>query len=577
LLQIVRRYRIPALICALAVLLCELVSQPFANVGVIDDGPYILMSRTFAATGHLAYNGGEAAMIAFQVYLGAAFIKLFGFSHTTVRMSTLFVAMLFAFLLQRTLVRSGIRERNAALGTLALVLSPIYLMLSATFMSDVTGLFAIVLCLYCCLRALQASTERSAIAWLCLAVATNVLCGTSRQLAWLGTLVMVPSSLWLLRSQRRVVLAGAAATVAGILFIFACMHWLKQQSYVIPAPPFSRNFIVVHIVVQLLKLILDIPFLLLPLFALFIPEIRKSRPRVIAILLCVLLGFSFFALYPTRVHDAFNRLLEPTAGGAGSWIATNELDAVLTGASRFLEPWAQVLLTVVVYGSLIGLVISFLHTRTMPNQEISPGEISWKQIGILLLPFSFVYSLLLLSAAGTTFYLYDRYALGLLVVPLILLLRYYQRHVHRKISLLALIPISLMAGYGIALTHNLFAFDRARAALNAELATQGVPPTAVDSGWDYNFDVELQHADHINDPRITTPTNAYAQVPPPSSEPCHAFWYDRTPHIHALYGLSLDPNACNGPAPFAPVRFSRWPLFPPETIYVVRYTPPPPK
>jgi 4-amino-4-deoxy-L-arabinose transferase-like glycosyltransferase len=161
---IVRKYRICAPFCALSVLLCELISRPYANMGISDDGPYILIARHLAATGHIFYNGNTTPLLGWQLYVGAAFIKLLGFSFTSVRMSTLLVAMLLAFVLQRTFVLAGVTDRNAMIGTLALVLSPLYLMLSATFMSDVTGLFAIVLCLYSCLRALQASTERSATA-----------------------------------------------------------------------------------------------------------------------------------------------------------------------------------------------------------------------------------------------------------------------------------------------------------------------------------------------------------------------------------------------------------------------------
>jgi hypothetical protein len=38
-LQLVPRYRIPALFCALAVLVCELIARPYANMGICDDGP----------------------------------------------------------------------------------------------------------------------------------------------------------------------------------------------------------------------------------------------------------------------------------------------------------------------------------------------------------------------------------------------------------------------------------------------------------------------------------------------------------------------------------------------------------
>ena len=120
-MPLLRHLRIPALCCSLAVLLCELVARPYTTMGVCDDGPYILMAQHLAATGHIVYNGWAAAMILAQLYLGAAFIKLFGFSYTTVRMSTLLIAVILAFVLQRTLVRAGISERNASLGTLALV------------------------------------------------------------------------------------------------------------------------------------------------------------------------------------------------------------------------------------------------------------------------------------------------------------------------------------------------------------------------------------------------------------------------------------------------------------------------
>jgi hypothetical protein len=177
-LHLIRRLRLPAVLCALLVLACELLSRPFTTMGVGDDGPYIVMARNLATTGHFAYNGWAAPMIGWQLYIGAAFIKLFGSSFTAVRSSTVFIAMLMAFVMQRALVRAGISEPNATLGTLTLVLSPMYLMLSATYMTDIFGLFAVILCLYCCLRALHAATERSAIAWLFFAVLTNAICGT---------------------------------------------------------------------------------------------------------------------------------------------------------------------------------------------------------------------------------------------------------------------------------------------------------------------------------------------------------------------------------------------------------------
>jgi hypothetical protein len=75
-------------------------------MGISDEGSYILVAQTLARTGHVVYNGWIGAMLGWQLYLGAALIKLFCFSYTTARTSTLLVAVVTAFVAQRTLVRA---------------------------------------------------------------------------------------------------------------------------------------------------------------------------------------------------------------------------------------------------------------------------------------------------------------------------------------------------------------------------------------------------------------------------------------------------------------------------------------
>jgi Dolichyl-phosphate-mannose-protein mannosyltransferase len=570
-LQLIRRYRIPALFCTLAVLLCELISRPYADMGICDDGPYILMARTLATTGHIAYNGWAAPMLGWQLYLGAAFIKLFGFSFTAVRMGTIFIAMLLAFVLQRTLVRAGITERNATLATLALVLSPLYLMLSATFMTDIYGLFAIVLCLYGCLRALQSSSSRAAIAWLCFAVVTNALCGTSRQIAWLGILVLVPSTLWLLRARRQVLLAGAAANLAGFLFIFACMHWLKLQPYSIPEHLLPDAFPLAETLRQLYHTFLDVPFLLLPIIALFLPEIRRSRPRLLALISALSLGYILLALHYRHLSPNF--MLMPTHG---DWV---DIHGIFDGMQlqgtppQFLDTVVQILLTIASIGGFFGLIASFFNSSHTTPAPDSSASISWKQLSILLVPFSIAYILLLIPRAAAT-RLFDRYLLALLVIALLCLTRYYQDRIHPRLPFAGDVLVAIIAIFAITVTHNTFALYRARVALADELHAAGVPDTSVDNGWEYNLVTELQHANHINFPGIVIPPDAYTPTPPLPAGTCSMQWYDYTPHIHPLYGASFDPTACDGPAPFTPVHYSRWLAAAPGTLYIVNYLAP---
>ena len=156
--------QLPAIFCALAVASSALLIRPCAETGISDDWSYIKTTQILAQTGHIVYNGWASAMLGWQLYLGALFVKLFGFSFTTARLSTFLVAVATAWLLQRTLARAGVSQWNATLATLTFVFSPLYLPLAFTFMSDVAGVFSILLCLYMCLRALQADTQAATIA-----------------------------------------------------------------------------------------------------------------------------------------------------------------------------------------------------------------------------------------------------------------------------------------------------------------------------------------------------------------------------------------------------------------------------
>ena len=569
-MPLVRRFRIPALFCALAVLVCELIALPYANMGVGDDGPYVLMARHLSDTGHIVFNGWATAMLGWQLYIGAAFIKLLGFTYTAARISTLLVATVLAFVLQRTLFRAGISERNATIGTLALVLSPLYLTLSVTFMSDIFGLFAVVICLYGCLRALQASTTSAAIGWLCFAVATNAICGTARQIAWLGILVMVPSTLWLLRAQRRVLITGTAATFAGILFIPVCMQWIKHQPYAKPEHLLPTTFPIARTLSELIHFYLDVPFLLLPIIALFLPGIRRSSRNFRVAISTVSLSYILLVIHFWHSHPGF--LLEPTVE---SWIGVHGVAGgmFLQGTPPiFLHTTIRVLLTVASIGGLFGLIASWLHTRRAPPVAGPSHGSSWKQLRIVLVPFATAYVLLLFPRA--TGWLYDRYALALLVIALLCLVRYYEERISPRLPLYCTFLVGIMAIYGVMITHNMFALYRARVVMAAEIRASGIPDTAVDNGWEYNFGVEIEHAGFLNDERIEIPAHAYVPAPPLPAGTCPMFSFDETPHIHPLYGVSFDPSACYGTAPFAPVHYSSWPYSAPGTLYVVKYTPP---
>jgi len=326
---------------------------------------------------------------------------------------------------------------------------------------------------------------------------------------------------------------------------------------------------------------LEFPFLLLPIMVLFLPEVRKTNSRGIAILCTLVCGYLFLVTYPSDFRAIVRNLQEPTSQ---DWVNAYGGYEILANGTHtiFLYPWMQALLTIAAFGSLIGLICSLVSSRRISPVQVSVRRLSWKELGTLLAPFTIAYTLLLISRAvtiaslGGYYVIIDRYALGLLVVALICLVRYYQERIQPQLPLASVLMVGIMAVFGIAITHNMFSFYRAREALAAELRAAGIPDTSVDNGWDYNMIVELEHADHINTPDIELPAHSYLPTPPLPAGTCPMFWYDKTPHIRPLYGASTDPDACYGLAPVPPVHYSRWLADERgSTLYAVRYTAPP--
>ncbi len=173
----------------------------------------------------------------------------------------------------------------------------------------------------------------------------------------------------------------------------------------------------------------------------------------------------------------------------------------------------RILLTIASLGGLLGLLASLLGSRRTPPAADHSTALTWKQLGVLLLPFSLAYTLLLIPRAASSV-IYDRYALSLLVIALICLVRFYQDRIHSRLPPASILLVGVIALYGIAVTHNLFSLYRARAALATELRANGIPDTSVDNAWEYNIGVELQHANHINEPTIAVPAHAYVLPPP---------------------------------------------------------------
>ncbi len=77
------------LLCMGITALAMLLAWPLGEIGYADDFAYAHVALRLAQTGHFLYNGWEFAMLLSHAWWGALFIRLFGFSFTCLRLSTI--------------------------------------------------------------------------------------------------------------------------------------------------------------------------------------------------------------------------------------------------------------------------------------------------------------------------------------------------------------------------------------------------------------------------------------------------------------------------------------------------------
>jgi hypothetical protein len=566
--------RLPAIACALTLPLCALAIRPVVEMGVMDDWSYIRTVQALAHTGHIVYNGWSAPILGWQLYLGALFARLFGFTFTAIRLSTLPVAMVTAYLTQRTLVRAGIRDWNATIGTLALVLSPVFLSVTFSFMTDISGLFCIVLCLYACLRALQAKTDKAALAWIRFAAISNALLGTVRQIVWLGFLVMVPSTLWFLGRRAHFLFAGSLLYVFCLAIIFASLRWFHKQPYSVPEP-LVRGQVNIRVFLLICKnmiaAVLETALLLLPILLMFLPSFPRRNRRAtvllaLAIAICVLFGL----LMPHR--PGMSRLLAPFLRNSVTIHGFMNAKPFHGERPAILGPGIRLLLTTLVVVCTLSF-FAFLFTRhrnqISTSRAVGLVPVSWYSLGVLLVPFTLAYFVLLFPRAATNEF-FDRYLLPILMFAIIAVLRVYQEQIQPRLPAATLIPIAIFAAFGIAGTHDSFALLRARVALADELLSDGVPPTAIDGGFEYNSLTQIELKHFINDPKIPIlPGDFFYPSVKKSYGVCAPILVDNYPVLSPRYGMAYDPTVCLGEAGFAPVTYRTWLGPHSNTIYIV--------
>ena len=451
-----------------------LAAWPFSGMSFNDDWTWAYTVKRLNETGHLTYNGWSSPSVIAQAYWGLLWVKVFGFSFNVLRISSLPLAagaVALTYLLAR---RVGLLPNLAVFVSLMLGLSPVFMPMACSFMTDVPGLFFILLSMYALLRGFEARANRAAIAWLVFGAVIGLVGGSSRQVVWIVPLVVLPYLAWI-RRESRLFVATAAGSLA-MVFIGAIwmQHWFAQQPYSIPDPPSSAYLIYsmhhpVHLTMGMVYVTLTLTMLLLPASLLIL---RKGNQPHLLLSVCI---FTLLALQLWHVH----KWIFPWLGNIVT--STGTLGSIsLAGNRPYVIPMAVRELVSIVVFAIVSIAVAMAVLRMAERRHgaltavwdyfLSPARQSTGLRAILLTCLALVVLEMTRAVFDVAF---DRHLMPLIPLLGMLLLVHFQRHGLVRMPIMSWAVLGVFAIYAFGFTQELNSLARARVAAVDRLKAAG--------------------------------------------------------------------------------------------------------
>jgi hypothetical protein len=495
-------------VCCLFTLGCILAANPFAGAGFVDDWSYADTALRLAQSGHFHYNGWGGPMILVQSIWGAAWILLFGFSFNVLRIATIPFSISFVFLVYMIGRQAGLTPRNASLGALVAGTSPLFLPLSASFMTDAYACFFAALSLYAAMRAIETSDRRASTAWLWLLTASGIVGGAERQSVWAAPAVLVPLLFWAGSFDskfRRHALASYALLAVSI----AAMSLMFSPPPYAPLQLGFRELIVAVVrdwhseVGGFVSLLLSCGLLVLPVSVCFASSwLKVGADRIVLRLLAsATLAFALMLAFGSAVLAPFKGdIVSPFGVLMAGEDALGYRPAVLLPSVRFV-------LTVLVILSVSAVITVSKRGAAGILKPHTRAVFGW---------FACSYALVLVPGLMLN-RVPDRYLLPLIPVLAIVLLASLQGQDQDR-RRIAWIVLVLFAAYGTATTHDFSSALRARVTVAKDLQARGISKERISAGLEYDGWTQLQTAGQIasiQKPVLLHPDNT------------HEFWFWR--------------------------------------------------
>lgn len=468
----------PFVVLSLIWLITLVIIWPLGDFPLNDDWAYAISVERWCKTGQFEIIDWPAMSLFTHITWGTLWTKIFGFSFDILRLSTLVIGVIGVWVLNQLLKEINFYPLQRFLLLAVLVFNPLYFQLSLTFMTDVPFLSFCLFASYCFWRIIR----EDKLHWWLWATLFSIGAILMRQLGILIPLAF-GGALCLFRMNTKNILLSALSIGLTYGSLQTYLIWLDYTSG-IPATFTNMTSIIDRLNVSYIKeaiqlfggiYLIYIGLFLLPvLVALRLPLTRSSS-----------IG-TFVALVPVAylVYLSWNRI--PLGNmifnlGVGPLTLPGTTEDKLEAFNNLGPYWLLFL-------KVIGATTVLLFVRLLTyGLSLIKAHYPYRKLGARSV---FKYGVVFFLLAYALFMIidhhrFDRYLLTLL--PFILLL-FPSRKLQSKGTTFFLsgVGLFLLILFTVMSSHDYFSWNKARWQALSSIEKQGISPTLIDGGFEYN-------------------------------------------------------------------------------------------
>ncbi|MEI8335321.1 MAG: glycosyltransferase family 39 protein [Actinomycetes bacterium] len=463
-------------------------SQGALGVARGDDWSYLVTLFRWVDTGRMEFNNWVSMSLLGQLWIAAPIAAIWGHAITVVQTQTAIlgsIGLLCVLWLGR---RLGLSWGLAALAALTIAVSPLWMVLSTTYMTDVPSFTLSLAALLIATIALQ--RRPASIPLLLLAIAVAVYSVLIRQYAIVPYIaIVIPGFVSTTNAKRNratiALVIGCAISLVAIIIFFIWWSHVPGPKSIAPTLPNAKHFRTTFIkgagFVRLSGLLLAPVLIYCGPIRIIKRSYSSSKSLSIAIGVGAALGEAITATRYVSSQFVGNYIIKD--GALSIAVLPGKRPDVIPGPLWSLCVLVSSILAVVLLMAIIPPIVEMWSK--IKNRQLFDVDPVTSMLSLTIFGFSAAYTIAMVTGVQV----YDRYALPAIPIIAILLLRASEQRAGRsRIALTSVALIALLL-LGTSFAIDSASFDGGRWRLANQVAAEnGWRPILVNGGFEWvNF------------------------------------------------------------------------------------------